>query len=210
MPDHDFPVCAVCGTQHSVDAVDAGVGADGQRIVACLGQCADQLPCPVCGVTPAATQPVGSGVVHDPSLPSPWERLCALAREADIEVCQLAPELSDHDVAGAVAINCDDNAGPPGLVALAEGLDDDTRTDVLAFGIAMFTTEHEQPPGDPVITFGIRRHRLPAAPSGVGHLAWHMLRTCGRLTSSATFDVVPLTHLLDRHDTDRRTSGGDP
>jgi hypothetical protein len=50
-------------------------------------------------------------------------------------------------------------------------------------------------PDDPP-TGGDRHGRPPATrwrrPSGAGHLAWHFVRTCGRYTPSATFDLVDL------------------
>ncbi|MPY77860.1 MAG: hypothetical protein GEV04_05070 [Actinophytocola sp.] len=189
----DDPDCVVCGVRHtpeSTEYIDLGT-ADGKHVVACVGRCADQLPCPVCGLTVGSPLLSKPGVVHDPSLTSPLARLRALARDVDIEVAELPPELGDDEVAGAVAIRCDDRAGR-GVVALADGLDDAAKADVLAFGLAVCAV-HDQPRDDPVITVGIRRQRLPPARSGAGHIAWHILRTCGRLTSSATFDVVPLT-----------------
>lgn len=151
----------------------------------------DTLPCPVCGVTvrrDAASNTEGNNI-DDPMLATPVARLYAVAAEAGVVVGDIPPDESDG-FAGAVAVGFDERSEMHGMVYLAEDLDDDLRADVLAFGIAVLVGDSACVVDTPNRCIGIGRERLPAARKGVGHLAWHMLRSCGRDTYSATFELV--------------------
>jgi len=151
----------------------------------------DRQPCPVCGVTlhDESRGSIGGGMLSDSLLNTPLARLYALAVEVDVNVFDL-PDDVGSDFAGAVASGYDSDGRMHGLVGLRKDLDDDLRCDVLAFGIAAYVGQPEQISKAPGEMLGIAPSRLPAARDGIGHLAWHMLRTCGRLTTSATFELM--------------------
>jgi hypothetical protein len=151
----------------------------------------DRTPCPVCGVVlhqEMVGDDGGSNVI-DALLSTPMARLCALAMEAGMTI----EDISDDeacDLAGAVSVGFDQDGEIHGMLSIAEDLDDDLRTDILAFGIAVYVGEARRIVETPGGYVGIGRDRLPAARRGAGHLAWHMARSCGRDTPSATFDLV--------------------
>lgn len=145
-------------------------------------------PCPVCGIgmRPQVTGAGSDSPLDDPLLSTPVARLCAVALQADIQVFDV-PADTCPGLAGTVG------AGPGGgLLGLADDLDDDLRADVLAFGIAVLAAASSTVGSAPEGYLAIGRSRLPAARGGIGHLAWHMARTCGRDTPSATFELAAL------------------
>ncbi|ASR36504.1 hypothetical protein BAY61_17510 [Prauserella marina] len=150
-------------------------------------------PCPVCGVPVGRRPPYAPehSPIDDPMLTTPSAKLCAVALEGQIRVFDVPVEASEG-FGGAVAAGMDDDGSVRGMVGLAEDLDDDLRADVLAFGIAVLAGAMNVVTRSPNGYLAIGRTRLPAAPTGVGHLAWHMARTCGRDTPSATFELVSL------------------
>lgn len=150
-----------------------------------------RLPlCPVCGQPIPAPGP--GSVVRDPLLTTPDARLRALALESGIlTFADLTGDGSDG-VGGAVAVAHVADGEVSGLAWVAEDLDDGLRADVLAFAIALLAD-----PADPVghargSRVGIGSQRLPAAPNGAGHVAWHLAAACGRVSPSTTFAVVEL------------------
>lgn len=151
----------------------------------------DTVPCPVCGVTvrPDSYSESRGSNINDPLLATPLARLYAVAAETNITVEDVGADVAG-DLAGAVAAGIDQQGLLRGLIFLSEDLDDDLRADILAFGIALFTGEPDRITDTPNWSVGISRNRLPAAGNGIGHLAWHMLRSCGRNTASATFEII--------------------
>jgi hypothetical protein len=155
------------------------------------GPGADMVPCPVCGLIVGRQTKASDdqSVVDDPLLPTPISRLCALAAETGSSV----GDVPDDDCAGAagcVAVGVDDQGQVHGMVLLSDALDDGLRADVLAFAVATLAAEPQRVIDAPDGWLAIGRDRLPAARRGVGHLAWHMARSCGRDTPSATFEVL--------------------
>lgn len=154
----------------------------------------DTLPCPVCGITLRNTalrrEPAGH-TIYDPSLTTPWARMRFLASKAGVTIDELPKDVR-AGLGGAVSIGCDEDGVQHALVALAEDLDDNLRTDILAFGLAMVAVEPNLVAYAPGSSLGIRREALPPANSGIGHVAWHMARSCGRDTPSAMFELVNL------------------
>jgi hypothetical protein len=116
----------------------------------------------------------------------------AIAAQVEIKVTDV-PKDDTAGLAGFVAVGYDEDGDERGLIGLAEDLDDDLRVDVLAFGIAVFAADSERIANSANSWLGIGRERLSPAKTGVGHLAWHMLHTCGRDTPSATFELVAVS-----------------
>jgi hypothetical protein len=181
--------CVVCGNNfRETGSVWVPVGT--QRTApafACIVRCADKLPCPVCGVTVRSRDSEA-----DPAFNTSWQGIQMAASAAGVNVDMIPPEFCGDEFAGAVSIGFDDAGELRGLVGLAEDLDEELRVDVLAFGVASYVGELARIANTSRGGLGIGRHRLPAARAGAGHLAWHMLRTCGRDNPSATFDLVDL------------------
>lgn len=96
-------------------------------------------------ISPLRTDP---SIVHDPSLRCPWERLGELADALGIEVFHLPP-LGGEEGDCAVAISPRSGISV-GLVALADGLNDECKADVWAFGIAIATSEREPRGAQPI------------------------------------------------------------
>ncbi|MCE7011833.1 hypothetical protein LWC34_54830 [Kibdelosporangium philippinense] len=94
-------------------------------------------------------------------------------------------------LAGAMGVGFEDDGQLRALVGLAEDFDDGLRTDVLAFALALFTGEPQRLVKAPGGRLGIGRRRLTPT-AGVGHLAFHLAYSCGRDTSSATFELIAL------------------
>ncbi|GAA4410171.1 hypothetical protein ACFQV2_12750 [Actinokineospora soli] len=126
------------------------------------------------------------------SLRNPFERILALACEIEVDVFDLPADTCGHGFAGAVAVGIDEKNQLRGLVGLADDLDNDLKADTLAFGIAVFAGEPDRIMATAGASLGIGRERQPAASKGPGHLAWHMLYSCGRISPSATFALVDL------------------
>ena len=147
----------------------------------------DTVPCSVCGVVlrDAGTEP--ESALSDPLLTTPVARLCAVALEARIAVLDLDSDTTDG-LAGAVGVGVDQDGELRGMVALADDLDDALRADVLAFGIAVYISDSARLVRAEEGYLGIGRDRL--AETGIGHLAWHIARSCGSTTTSATFELV--------------------
>lgn len=147
--------------------------------------------CPVCGVRmgPKVGGNGGESPIDDPLLPTPVARLYAVAAQAGIRVFDMSPQLSEG-FAGTVAVGVEHDGELSCMVGLAEDLDDELRADVLAFGIAVLAGATPLVESTPDGFLCIGRNRLPSAATGPGHLAWHMVRTCGQDTSSATFELV--------------------
>lgn len=123
--------------------------------------------------------------------PTPLLRMRALADQVEIKVTDIPTE-DAAGLAGFVAVGYTEEGDQRGLIGLAEDLDDDLRVDVLAFGIAVFAADAETIANSSDSWLGIGRERLSPVKNGIGHLAWHMLHTCGRDTPSATFDLVSM------------------
>ncbi|PXY22326.1 hypothetical protein BAY60_20870 [Prauserella muralis] len=138
------------------------------------------------GMRPGVTGAGGDSPLDDPLLTTPAARLCAVALQAGIQVFDV-PADACPGLAGTVGAT-----SGSGLLGLADDLDDDLRADVLAFGIAVLAAAPSAVSSAPEGYLAIGRTRLPAARGGVGHLAWHMARTCGRDTPSATFELAAL------------------
>ncbi|WP_285503395.1 hypothetical protein [Actinokineospora sp. NBRC 105648] len=124
-------------------------------------------------------------------LMTPVGRLYDVADKAHIIVFDVTAEDAEG-YAGAVGIGFDEQDTRFGLVGLAEDLDDDLRADVLSFGIAAVVGDAARIMAATDGYLAIERTRRPAAQAGVGHLAWHIARSCGRATPSATFDLVDI------------------
>lgn len=129
--------------------------------------------------------------VDDPLLATPVARLCAVAVGFGILVQDLdADQCEGH--AGGLAIGFNERGEAYGMICLSEDLDDGLRADALAFGIAVLIADPARVRNTPDAYIGLGRERLPAARRGTGHLVWHMLRLCGRITPSATFELVDI------------------
>lgn len=147
----------------------------------------DELPdaamCPVCGLVPAS----GPGsLVRDPLLATPDARLRALAVEVGIQVFDDLTGNGSDGIGGAAAVVADECGDVHQLVWVAQGLEDGLRADVLAFAIALVAD-----PDDPVgcaraSRIGIGAERVPVW-DRVGHVAWHLAASCGRVSPSTTF-----------------------
>jgi hypothetical protein len=119
-------------------------------------------------------------------------RLTALAKQAGVvDVFDMSVQ-SCAGLAGAIAIGIDKDGNLRATIGLADDLNDELRADVLAFGVAVFVGEPTLLTSRPNGLLGLGRERLLPAKRGPGHLAWHMLYSCGRTTVSATFEVVPI------------------
>ncbi len=153
----------------------------------------DLLPCPVCGVVIGNPESVKgrTGIAGDSMLTTPLARLYAVATETDITVLDLSTEEASG-LGGAVALGFDDQGNVLRLVFLANDLTDELRADVLAFSMSVIAADKDRVRDTPHRYMGIGRQPLPPATKGPGHIAWHMLRTCGRESSSATFEVVDI------------------
>lgn len=122
--------------------------------------------------------------------PTPLLRMTALVQKEGIVVTDLAAA-STGRLAGAIALAVDERQQLRAVVGLADDLDEDLRTDLLAFALALFVGDPNRLADQPDARLGLGRKRLPSA-RGVGHLAFHMVYGCGRDTPSATFELVPL------------------
>lgn len=150
----------------------------------------DQLPCPRCGVVLRDAGPPSSRSILDQSaFTTPLARLLALASEVGMMVEAVSREVM-MDLAGAVSIGYDEKGEARSITFLAEDLGDELRADVLAFAIALFAAEPDRISAAPDGFVGIGSQRRSDPGRGTGHLAWHMARSCGRETSSTTFDVI--------------------
>jgi hypothetical protein len=156
----------------------------------------DDLPavtCPDCGKELRGPLLTRANKDYNPKGPlwkdTPFERLSAIARDARIHLVDI-PEADTDGLAGAIATGHYPTGELRAIIFLAEDLDHDTRTDVLAFAIAVFVGEPNRITSQPKGYIGITRDRLPPATKGAAHLAWHMLWTCGRRSPSATFKLT--------------------
>lgn len=131
----------------------------------------------------------GDAVVNDPLLITPIARLMALAMETSVRVFDV-PANHSVELAGLVGVTSDKDGEPQCRIGLTDDLDDDLRTDVLAFGLAVLVGTPEILDESPDGILGIGRQRLPRADHGPGRLAWHMLQTCGRESPSTTFRLM--------------------
>lgn len=149
--------------------------------------------CPVCGDERLRNIDFRAHGIDltDPLLTTPVARLCAVAIEFCITVHDL-PVAEAEGCAGALALDHNDKGKMHGTVFLAEDLDDGLRADAFAFGIAALMLDTRRISETPRSYIWLSPTRLPAAKLGSGHLAWHIARTCGRITRSATFDFVEL------------------
>lgn len=185
--------CAVCGVEAELaDVAQIRVSnpADPGATFACLGKCADMLPCYVCGWTFGHREDGRRTEDSDPSL-TPYERMRAVAKEADVEVLDVPADVCGDEFAGYVAVGFTSDGEIRGLIGLAEDLDDDLRADVVAFGLATFVGDLESITTTKTGGLGIGRVPLPTA-TRVGHLAWHMVRSSGRYARSTTFELIDL------------------
>ena len=149
--------------------------------------------CPDCGVQlvrPADLLGRGDYPSDGPlNAATPFLRLSALAASTGVDVFNVS-EKQSSGLAGALGVALDPAFQLRGTIGLAKGLDEELRTDVLAFALAIYTAEAGEVARTRHGSVGICRDRKPHAKRGVGHLAWHMLYNSGRETDSATFEVV--------------------
>jgi hypothetical protein len=121
---------------------------------------------------------------------TPWRRLEAAAASVDVQIFY-APEVESAGLAGVVGAGFKDD-DLHGLVVLATDLDEDLRTDVLAFAVSVFAADGPRLLTYPGARLGIRRERLSPAETGPGRLAEVIVGQCGRKTPSATFPLEPI------------------
>ncbi|MFC0105602.1 hypothetical protein [Kibdelosporangium aridum] len=120
---------------------------------------------------------------------TPLQRVLALAETANVDVFDLA-DVTPTYVSALVTIDqCNDNLAT--TISLTPDLTEDLKTDVIAFALAVVGTPHTIT-NTPNSAVAISRTRLAPAKDGPGHLARHMLYTCGRTTPSATFAITAL------------------
>ncbi|WP_125726786.1 hypothetical protein [Kibdelosporangium aridum] len=119
---------------------------------------------------------------------TPLQRVLALADTTNVDVFDLT-DGTPADVS-ALATLSQDNDNLAATIGLAPDLTDDLRTDVIAFAIALIVAMPQTITSTPKGAIAISRTRLDPATDGPGHLARHMLYTCGRTTPSATFAVA--------------------
>jgi hypothetical protein len=149
-------------------------------------------PCPDCGV--ALTDP---SVQHQPDYPTdgplrqptPYLRLAATAEQAGAHIFDLPNDIHP-ELAAAIALRFDDNDHIHAIISLATDLDEDLRTDVLAYALALYIADPLHIANQPDAILTISRTRLPPTTHGPGHLAWHLLHSCGRNATTATFDLI--------------------
>ncbi|CAM4098392.1 hypothetical protein KIPE111705_40285 [Kibdelosporangium persicum] len=122
---------------------------------------------------------------------TPYLRMVALAADSGVDVFEVSATVAEG-LGGAVGVGFDSSDAVRGTIGLAEDLDEDLRTDILAFGFAVFADIPREIAAMPNRAVGIKRERRARARHGPGHLAWHMLYSCGRDTESATFTLVRL------------------
>ncbi|MBE1461366.1 hypothetical protein [Kibdelosporangium phytohabitans] len=147
-------------------------------------------PCPDCGVP--LTRPNPADLPNYPidgalTKPTPYLRVLALAPAANIDVFDFSHPIPD-ELGAAITLALDDNDQLRATIGLDPHLNEDLRTDLLAFAIALYTAEPERIDNTPNAALGIPKTRVRAARRGAGHLAYHIAFSCGRKTSSATFD----------------------
>lgn len=155
----------------------------------------DTVPCPDCGLTLGRTRSDHDGEYPDTGPlheATPFLRLSALANQIGMDIFPVSEHEAPDGIGGGIAIALDQQGQLRAIVGLAENMDEDLRTDILAFAIAMFVGDTAKIASRPDGYVGIGRKRLKPPKKGVGHLAWHMARTCGRNTLSATFELVPI------------------
>jgi hypothetical protein len=149
-------------------------------------------PCPDCGVP--LTDPSAQ---HQPDYPAngplrqptPYLRLAATAEQADAHIFDLPNDIHP-ELAAAIALRFDDNNHIHAIISLATDLEDDLRTDVLAYALALYIADPTHIANQPDAILTISRTRLPPTTHGPGHLAWHLLHSCGRNATTATFDLI--------------------
>ena len=155
-------------------------------------------PCPHCGVelrgpiltrTTEGAKPDGPLWKH-----TPLERLTALAADLNV-IVQDAPtaDTAPLDLAGVITVGHIDTGDPRAIVFLAEDLGPDTRTDVLAYAIALLAAYADDIAARSDGILAITKIRRPPENHGPAHLAHHLLWTCGRLAPSAGFRVTDLS-----------------
>ena len=149
-------------------------------------------PCPDCGV--ALTDP---SVQHQPDYPAdgplrqptPYLRLAATAEQTGAHIFDLPNDIHP-ELAAAIALRFDDKDQIHAIISLATDLDEDLRTDVLAYALALYIADPHHIANQPDAILTISRTRLPPTTHGPGHLAWHLLHSCGRNTLSAMFKTA--------------------
>ncbi|WP_173142001.1 hypothetical protein [Kibdelosporangium persicum] len=119
---------------------------------------------------------------------TPLQRVLALAETANVDVFDLANG-APTEVSALVTVSQDPD-DLAATVGLAPDLTEDLRTDVIAFVIALVVGTPQTITNTPQATVAISRTPLEPAADGPGHLARHMLYTCGRTTPSATFAIA--------------------
>jgi hypothetical protein len=102
--------------------------------------------------------------------PGPLSRISALAEDIGVIVFDVPPEATDG-LAGAVAVaGIDPDGVLRASIGLAEDLNEQLRSDVLAFGIAVFVGEPGRLLSQANGMLGIGRARLKCAQRGAGYL----------------------------------------
>jgi hypothetical protein len=151
-------------------------------------------PCPDCGV--ALTDP---SVQNQPDYPkdgplrqpTPYLRLAATAEQAGAHIFDLPTDIHPELVA-AIALRFDADNQIQAIISLATDIDENLRTDVLAYALALYTADPLHIANQPDAILTISRTRLPPTTHGPGHLAWHLLHSHGRQIQSATFRLINL------------------
>ncbi|WP_132116519.1 hypothetical protein [Actinocrispum wychmicini] len=151
----------------------------------------DGKPCADCGV-PLQSFELARRSGYDPNGPL-WQptiltRLFGFTTSIDIHVYDVAQEDTDG-LGAAIAAGYTKNNDLRGLIFLAKDLDYNLRVDILAFAFAIYIADTTRFLASPLSYIAVGRERSKPARQGPGHLAWHILWSCGRKTSSATFDL---------------------
>jgi hypothetical protein len=151
----------------------------------------DLLPCPVCGFVMGRTRLTSdsTSIKDDPALTTPLQRLSALATAADISVFDISPK-GIANLGSIITPGFNTEGTLTWEVYIASDLNDNLHAEILAFSLVTVAEFDELGTDTTNIYTGVLRDRLLAAKTGPGHVAWHILRSCGHNSTSATFGVV--------------------
>lgn len=149
--------------------------------------------CPVCDDTAMQSlfSPDSFGIdFDDPLLASPVARLYAIALMQGIHVATIPAE-EGAEQAGVITVRSVGRGKAQRSLGFAEDIEDGLLADLLAFGITIVTLEQARLSRLATGRERIGVERLPVAQwQQTGHVAWHMARRCGRLTTSAMFELI--------------------
>jgi hypothetical protein len=151
-------------------------------------------PCPDCcvGLTdPSIQQHLDYPKDGPLRQPTPYLRLAGVAEQASAHIFAL-PNNIHPNLAAAIALRHDSKDHIHAIISLATNLDEDLRTDLLAYALAIYIADPHQIAGQPDAILTISRTRLPPTQRGPGHLAWHLLHSCGRDAPQPIFDTMQI------------------